>query len=479
MKMMKRLLLALVLVLVCCTLAACQKDAAVTEATDPTEAPATTETEATDDAAVETAAADDAAAEAATSPDDVMATVGDKVITRAEYDSYLTSLCEYYSSYGYDVTDPSLLPIIEQYAMMTAVEYAVMDLKLVELNLTLTDAEKQAAEETAKADWEAVIYDGMVYYGLTDESTEEEYNTLLLSVLSELEAMGYTEESYIADAVTYAGYDKIFAYATQDVTVTDEDVVAYYNQLVEADKELYANDAASYEDMQYMNTLYAYYGMSDYVTNIYYKPEGYRLVIHVLLEADETLLATWADLQATYEEQQLTLEEGGEVTDTLITAEEVENARLAVIANVQPVIDEMNQKMTDGATFAELIPEYTIDTGMADAESVALGYEVHMDSTSWVIAFRDQCFTVDNIGDITEPVVTDYGVHIIQYVADVPGGPMELTQEMHDSFKTALLSSAQKEAYYAAIDQWVADANVVYSEEASVIMGLTETETAE
>ena len=132
MKMMKRLLLALALVLVCCTLAACQNDATATEAT-ATDAPAATEAETTEtaDEAVEAAAE-----EAVTSPDDVMATVGDKVITRATYESYLSTLTEYYSNYGYDVTDPSLVAIIEQYAMMTAVEYAVMDLKLVELNLT-------------------------------------------------------------------------------------------------------------------------------------------------------------------------------------------------------------------------------------------------------------------------------------------------------------------------------------------------------
>jgi parvulin-like peptidyl-prolyl isomerase len=97
-----------------------------------------------------------------------------------------------------------------------------------------------------------------------------------------------------------------------------------------------------------------------------------------------------------------------------------------------------------------------------------------MDSTNWVIPFRDQAFTVSNIGDVTAPVVTDYGVHIIQYVADVPGGPVELTEEMRASFQESLLASAQNEKYSAAIAEWVEAAEVVYSDEAKAILGATE-----
>ena len=296
----------------------------------------------------------------------------------------------------------------------------------------------------------------------------------MLSVLAELETMGYTEESYISDAVRYASYDKLVDYASQGVSVSDEDVVTYYNSLVEADKELYENDAAAYEQTQYMNQMYIMYGMSDYATPIYYKPAGYRLVTHILLEASEELLTAYVDLQAAYEEQQITLEEGGTVEGELVTAEEIENARLAILANVQPTVDEINQKLAEGVAFADLIPLYTADTGMMDAESIAAGYEVHMDSTNWVIPFRDQSFTVDTIGDVTAPVVTDYGVHIIQYVADVPAGAVELTEEMQAYFHEVLLSNAISDAYSNAIAQWTSEATVEYSAEAKAILGITE-----
>lgn len=411
---------------------------------------------------------------AETSTEDVLATIGETTVTRGQYEGYLESLKSYYSNYGYDVTDATILSTLQMFAMQTAVEYAVMDQKIIELGLSLTETETAAAIEQAKADWEAAINDGLAYYGITEESSEEERASTLLTVLAELEAQGYTEDAYLADMLMYTGYDKLYASITDHVTVSDDDVVAYYNSLVEEDKAIYEDNAAAYEQLEYYNQLYAMYGMTEYITQAYYKPTGYRLVTHILLEADADLLTAYADAQATYEEQQLTLEEGGEVTDTLVTAEDVENARLAILADVQPQVDEINQKLAEGATFAELIPQYSTDPGMMDEASIAEGYEVHMDSVNWVIPFRDAAFTVDNIGDITAPVVTDYGVHILQYVADVPGGPVELTDAMRTSFKATLLANAQDDAYYTAIEEWVVAANVVYSEEGQVIMGLTE-----
>ena len=446
MKMMKRLLAFLLMLVMCCALTSCKKD----------EAPAATAT--------------NAPAAPTGNPDDVMITVGNAAITRAKYEDYLNTLVTYYANYGYETSDADMMTMLQEIALNTAVEYAVMDQKIAEMGLALTEDEKNAAIADANAQWENVIADGLAYYGITEESTEEERSSTTLTVLAELESMGYTAESLAADAVENAAYNKLYDVVTKDVTVSDEDVKAYYDNLVETDKAKYENDVAAYEQAQYMNTMYAMYGMADYITELYYKPAGYRLVTHILLEVDESLLDAYTQLQATYEEQQNTLEEGGEVTEALVTAEEIENARLAILASVQPKVDEINQKLAEGKTFAELIPEYTSDPGMQDEAAIAEGYEVHMDSTNWVIPFRDQAFTVNEIGAVTAPVVTDYGVHIIQYVADVPSGPVELTDELRASFQETLLDNSQRAAFYAAIDEWMAAVSPVYSAEAQAIL---------
>ena len=405
--------------------------------------------------------------------DDVLLTVNGTPMTRAEFDEYLASVQSFYSSYGYDVTDESIASVLEQIALESGIQMIAERLMVVENGLSLTEDEKVAAETEAKESWEAVIADGMTYYGITDESTEVERAETLLTILSELEAAGYTEESYISDSLEYAEYNKLYELLTADVTVTEQDVLDYYNTLVEADKVTYA-DVATYEQTQYYNDMYLAYGMTDYYTEIYYMPEGFRAVTHILLEVDETLLTSYSDLQALYEEQQNTLEEGGEVTDTLVTADEVEAARLAVIASVQSTLDEINQKLADGASFNDLIPTYSADTGMVTADAIAEGYAVHMDSIMWDPVFTAAAFSVDTIGQVSEPVVGMYGVHLVHYDHDITGGGVELTEELKASFYESLLTSAQDEAYYNALDVYIGAAVIDYSDEAKTILGITD-----
>lgn len=414
--------------------------------------------------------------EAVQSPDDVMATVNGEAITRAEFEQYYTILCNQYTDLGYDVTLPENDVILRDWALDNAVQVTLMDQKIAEIGMALTEEEKADAAQQGRDDWQSIIDEGLSYYGVTESTSEDERAAMLIEVLATLERAGYTEQSFIDEAVKTALYVKFEDSIVADVAIPDEEVTAYYNELVEADEVAYKDNAAAYEDMQYMNQMYLIYGMPDYYVDLYYRPDGYRRVTHILLEVDETLLATYNDLLAAYEEQQLTLEEGGEVTAELITEAQVEEARLAIIANVQPKIDEINQKLDEGAAFADLIPLYTIDA-MNTPETIAQGYEVHMDSTTFVTEFRDAAFTVDNPGDVTAPVVSQFGVHILQYVEDIPGGPVELTADLMELLRLELLPAAQNAKYNEVFTQWLDASEIVYSEEAKAFA--TPTETAE
>ena len=108
MKMMKRMLALLMMLAVVFTMTACKK-----------EEPATVQTNLSDTTVPNAS--------------DVMLSVGGTALNRATYETYLKSLEDYYTSYGYDVTDPELSQMLKQFALQTGVEYIVMDLKLVEL----------------------------------------------------------------------------------------------------------------------------------------------------------------------------------------------------------------------------------------------------------------------------------------------------------------------------------------------------------
>ena len=112
-------------------------------------------------------------------------------------------------------------------------------------------------EAEAQTKWDAAVQNGMEYMGITDDSTDEERASAMVEVLSSLEAEGFTEESYKASCVEEAGYNKLMDDIVKDVTVSDEDVQAEFDSLVEADKEKYEGHVDQYENDQYMNRMYA------------------------------------------------------------------------------------------------------------------------------------------------------------------------------------------------------------------------------
>ena len=391
---------------------------------------------------------------AETTPEDVLATVNGIPVTRAAYELELRMLQDEYTAYGYDVTDEMIAEVLQQMAMLTCVEYALLEEKIISENLQLSDEEKADAAQDAREYWQMNVDDALAYYGVTDETPEEERAAVLLQILAGFEADGYTEESFINEAITFAGYEKVWQWAVKDVNVPEEEVRAYYDELVAADQVAYANDVNAYETMQDNNQMYLMFGMTDYYVDLYYMPEGYRQVTHILLTVDDAVQEAYNALAA----------------DPAADPAALEAARAAVVADVQPTLDEINALMEAGETFASLIPLYTEDPGMSDAVTIEEGYLVHPQSTKWVTEFRDAAFTVDQPGDITAPVVTAHGVHVIQYVADVPGGPAPYTDDVRALLLEELLNGRQAAAYNAAVTMWMDEAEVVYAQEMQELM---------
>lgn len=408
---------------------------------------------------------------AAQSPEDVMATVNGTPISRQIYENYLNNLSSYYSYYGYDVTTPENVVALRYMALDTLVQLTLMDQKIAELGVALTDEELAAAEEEGRTLWVEDVGNALSYYGVTADSTEAERAAAMVQALAELETLGYTEESYIDDAVSNALYIKLEALMVEGAAVREGEVEALYADLVEADRLLYADNAAEYESTLQLNAFALMYGMTEYYTDVWYIPEGYRNVVHILLPVDAALLDSWGDLQATWEEQQNLLEEGGSITGEVVTAEEVENAGLAALATVQSQVDEITGRIAAGESFIDLIPLYTADGEMDEAAEIASGWQVHMDSIFCPVGYRDAVFSLVNPGDVSAPFVSDEGVYLVCYVGDAEGGPVPLTQELHEALHAQLLQEAEAAQYQQTMEAWLAEAEIVYSEEAQAFMG--------
>ena len=440
--------------------------AAATEA--PTAEPAETATEAptaepaaadaADVPASEPAAETSGDAAAADTTDEVLATVNGQDVVYSEVDAIAQSMMYTYSQYGYDFSDESMVQSIYSMALEYAVQMEVMEQKAAEWGFDQLSAEEQAEIDAEVAtEWENLIDTYILYYvGLAEDASEDDKAAARVTAIAGLEAMGYTQDVLKQDYTESVIFEKVEAEMVKDAAVTDEEVKAAFDESVAADEASYAQDVATYE---YMTQYYGY--------TSYYQPEGYRGVTHILLEVDETLLSEYQALAAELEELQ-EAEEEATATDIaspsdLVTQEDVDAAYAAVIASVQPTIDEINQKLADGVSFEDLIVEYGKDPGMESEPNKSQGYSVHMDSVIWDPAFVKAAFSVDHVGDIAEPVLGSYGVHIVKYHRDVPAGAVELTEELAATLREEMLATKENELFNTTMTEWMNAAEVVYA----------------
>ena len=126
--------------------------------------------------------------------------------------------------------------------------------------------------------------------------------------------------------------------------------------------------------------------------------------------------------------------------------------------------NEIKARLDAGASFDDLIKEYGTDSGMEDDATRSAGYPVHSDSIIYDETFKNTAMALEKVGDISDPVVTQFGVHILNYLRDIPGGPMELTEDMKKAFGETILTNLQNEALQNAAQQWLAECEIVYTE---------------
>ena len=443
------LLLVLCMALACASCGSSAPTATVAPTTQVTETPAP-EASTADASAAEDDVEDEDEDETDTeeSEDIALAYVNGNAVMLSEVSYYADYL---YEQYGYDddTTEDEIRALYET-ALNYAMSNVIMRQKADELGYTaLSDDELAELKTTCSTEWnEMVLYYAEAYFGYTDGGDATTNNEAVVNTLSFLESYGYTEEVLLQDYVDNAWYEKLVAYICQGVSVTDEDAYSYFLTCVEEDKTYYEDNAMLYEFYT------QYYGYTSW-----YVPSGYRGVKQILLSVDEDLLNTYLDLAEQLEDQ-----EGGEATATdLVTADAVEAARLAVIASVQPTIDDIKARLAAGESFDSLIALYNTDPGMTAEPEASQGYSVHQDSIMYDEPFVNAAFSVSNIGDVSEPYVGSYGIYIVQYFRDVPEGAVEYTDEVRTEMLESVQEDRENEAVNAQVESWLAEADIIYT----------------
>ena len=209
--------------------------------------------------------------------------------------------------------------------------------------------------------------------------------------------------------------EKLLALLTKDVEVSDTDVKAMYDEYVAMAKAALEVDKVSYE-------------MDNTLTWVYV-PEGTRLADQILVAFDEETQAAIQEVRAAGND------------------DEADKLRQdAYDAAMQEKVNSIYALLESGSDFDELQETYNED-------SVNDAYSVIPDSALYVPEFTEAIFSVDNVGDVAEPAISDYGVHIIKYVGDDKVTDEDLA-EIYESMESYILYQKETEVQEAAYEEW-------------------------
>ena len=372
--------------------------------------------------------------------DGTFVTVGDMQNVYNDMYSYYAYLYDMY--YGVVPAD-----LDEYVANKTANAYLLQEVTkrhAEEYGVSVTPEMEAEAAVSAQEEYDSYI-DSYISYNLADMDEEKARKEAEKAV----DKMGYTYEYMLKEHTDSLLVEAIIEKMTEDITEpSEEEIVALYNEKVASDEQSYKDNAESFENA------------TSYGTTLYWLPEGYRAVQHILLKpTDEALLTEYT---TAYEKNYaLSTElvsvftngsEDEERTTDVITEElnaataalkDVENR---IIADCQSTLDEINAKLAEGVAFPDLIMDYT-----ADSDSV---FYVSENTTSLIEPFKNGAMALANVGDVSAPVVGEYGVHLIYYVEDVTSGPVDM-ENVREALTAEALQNAKDAAYDAQANIWI------------------------
>ena len=398
----------------------------------PTEAPTAVPTEAP--AATEEPVAEEAAL---TLSDDVLASAYNGAVTvlkseiQDEYDQMLSQYVAYYAQYGYSVDeyDTELQASVAQETVQTKLSTSIVRHYAAQNGYELTEEKKTelaAQVKTALDNTREYLESYLSASGFTGDE-------LNAAVEEQMAQAGYTEETLMDSAELNDVLNFLYERATADVTVTEDEVKAAFDEKVAKQKESYASVDAFVND--YVNE-----------SEILYTPENVRLMECIFVasvEGEATEDEATAD-EATADEATVSEATAGEAADIAsLTGYAKAKAIAAAIAG--------------GADFEESMKAYTEDG--STEEQMLRGYPVAENSTTYGEEFMTGAMALEHVGDVSDVIVTDYGYFILRYAKDLESGEADF-EARKETETEETLTNKKNDAYSAFIDTILDEADI-------------------
>lgn len=334
-----------------------------------------------------------------------------------------------------EVSDSVLQSVLSD---MTAKK--LVEIKAAELGLDkLTEEEEKAVQEQARAEYQRQI---AYYTAFVDTAGKSQAQIEADAEQYLREDAHITLESIAAGLRRDMPAKKYRDYVCKDITVTDAEVQALYDERLAEQKAGFDQYPEEYE-----------FAHIDGQT-ILYNPEGYRAVRNLLMTfpSDEDA------------EKAAGLFDQLERLDPLEEADKINaiDAELApLFAPMEQKANEIVEKLKNGARFTDLLEEYGEDEAMAAEPLRSQGYYISDHSYLFSTEFVQGAMILETPGQVSAPLRSSSGLHLVEYLRNVAPGEVPLDQ-VADALRAEALASRQDEYYEEYVNHLLEQANVKY-----------------
>lgn len=401
----------------------------------------------------------------------------DPVVVRVGDFSYPLSLAQQSLDSAIKLSDAtSEEPMSEEERAQLALDIIdnLVGIGLVETKLTeagkhdFTEEEEEQMRAAARSRYEQLwqsVYQMMQSNGV--DATEQE-------VADAMDEEGYTLDALYWEYEVSERQRRAIELFVPPIILNETELKDFYeSQFVAPDRERYKDDVALYEKEILLAD-----------NESFYTPEGYRYIRQILLEypkevtkalepykkkmekgqkrfADALLKLTeivtttddWSDLdepRAAYDAEMAALEK--------LNREYTDRRREAALPLAQDTIDSIMTQYRAGIDFKTLITRFSADT--SERNVTGPGYPLHPDSEGWPEDFVAAGMALQEPGDVSEPVLTDKGIHILYYDSAIPAGDHVLTDEETEMLKQSALYYYQVQELIKLFEEWKPDYDI-------------------
>lgn len=117
------------------------------------------------------------------------------------------------------------------------------------------------------------------------------------------------------------------------------------------------------------------------------------------------------------------------------------------------------ERINAGESFEILMAEYGEDPGMKREPTMLLGYLMYSGTTNFVPEFKQAGLALKDVGDITDPIKSSHGYHIIKLVEKLPKGSRKY-EDIKETYMNGLLLRLKEQYYEEQVNTWMEETNI-------------------